>query len=781
MAGRVPAWQACAYTLLMIRTTAQAQAPPGPLPIEALLIAPRLAPVGTPSVSSDGRLIAYTVVVARDRATTSHAGVPWYSVGGHIWLSPMAGGPPRRITAGTSSSWSPAWSPDGRRLAFLSSSSRAGAGIGLWIWERSTGDLRQVRHVRALDPWARLGRLEWLGDSRTVVMKAYPAGSAAIAYEAALAKTGWRPPRPESGVATVELYRYDPRDQDRGIPGANNLDALVGDLVLTDIETGRVMPIAQGVRLCTYALSPDRTKVAWAVATRFQRPESYQVLVDLFVHDLTTRRSWNLVRGVPLIAAYPTAPVFSWAPSSQAIAYRTNGPGAKREEVYVASLSGSPAKRLAVGPARDHTFEDQRPLWTADASTVIFARDGALLKVKADGTEPATVAATSAASLRMLERGSGTLWLAGDGRGVVVTGDRASKRMGFALVDLQTGTIAPLLEEAKWYDTTLGSPPVVMPDGRSVVFVASEAREPADLWFARLERSLRPRRITQVAPKLGRFSGGVAQAIEWRGLDGDTLHGALIHPAGYRRGTRYPLIVQVYGGTSVSDDLNRFGSALDPVENVQVLASRGYAVLLADSRIRVGTPMLDLVKTVLPGVDRAIELGVADPGRLGIMGHSYGGYSALSLLVQSRRFKGAIMRAGFGDLLGLYSQLSPDGRNHNVPWAEEGQGSMGGTPWELRERYLENSPVMYLDRIDTPLLIIHGAEDRTVGSFLADAIFVGLRRLGRRVDYARYGGEEHWEAGWSLANQLDYLNRVIAWFDQYVKGANGTPPTTDAR
>jgi dipeptidyl aminopeptidase/acylaminoacyl peptidase len=232
--------------------------------------------------------------------------------------------------------------------------------------------------------------------------------------------------------------------------------------------------------------------------------------------------------------------------------------------------------------------------------------------------------------------------------------------------------------------------------------------------------------------------------------------------------------VQVYGGSSISDDLNRFGSALDPVENVQVLASRGYAVLLADSKVRVGAPMLELLKTVLPGVDRAVELGVADQGRIGIMGHSFGGYSALAILVQTQRFSGAIMRGGFGDLRGLYGQLSLDGRSHNLPWVEEGQGSMGGSPWEVRERYLENSPLAYLDRVTTPLLIVHGEEDKTVGPFLADEVFVGLRRLGKRVEYARYAGEGHWEAGWSLPNQLDYLNRVIAWLDRHVKHA-GVP------
>jgi dipeptidyl aminopeptidase/acylaminoacyl peptidase len=178
--------------------------------------------------------------------------------------------------------------------------------------------------------------------------------------------------------------------------------------------------------------------------------------------------------------------------------------------------------------------------------------------------------------------------------------------------------------------------------------------------------------------------------------------------------------------------------------------------------------MLDLLKTVMPGVDLAVQLGVSDPARIGIIGHSYGGYSALALVAQSRRFKAAVMRAGIGDLVGAYGELGPDGTNYLLPWAEEGQGRMGGTPWEVRERYIENSPVFYLDRVETPLLIVQGETD--AAPYLADQVFTGLRRLGKPVEYARYEGEGHSEALWSRPNQMDYLNRVLAWFARYLKG-----------
>ena len=89
--------------------------------------------------------------------------------------------------------------------------------------------------------------------------------------------------------------------------------------------------------------------------------------------------------------------------------------------------------------------------------------------------------------------------------------------------------------------------------------------------------------------------------------------------------------------------------------------------------------------------------------------------------------------------------------------------------WEVRDRYIENSPIFYLDRVETPLLIAQGASDGTVAPFLADQVFVGLRRLGRDVEYAKYEGEDHDPHQWSYANQVDFANHMIAWFERYLK------------
>jgi dipeptidyl aminopeptidase/acylaminoacyl peptidase len=199
-----------------------------------------------------------------------------------------------------------------------------------------------------------------------------------------------------------------------------------------------------------------------------------------------------------------------------------------------------------------------------------------------------------------------------------------------------------------------------------------------------------------------------------------------------------------------------------------LLATRGYAVLLPDSPQHVGTSMLDLAKSVLAGVNRVVDMGIADSARLGVMGQSNGGYSTLSLIVQTKRFKAALEMDGPGNLVGLYGAMDSQGAAFGTA-LERVFDAMGGTPWEFRDRYIENSPVFYLDRIETPLLVVHGENDNYVPSFLAAEVFVGLRRLGRQVEYARYQGSGHDPAVWSYPNQLDLCNRMIAWFNQYLK------------
>jgi dipeptidyl aminopeptidase/acylaminoacyl peptidase len=121
----------------------------------------------------------------------------------------------------------------------------------------------------------------------------------------------------------------------------------------------------------------------------------------------------------------------------------------------------------------------------------------------------------------------------------------------------------------------------------------------------------------------------------------------------------------------------------------------------------------------------------------------------------------------FGDLTMKYGVMNQDGTATGPGWAETGQGRMKGSPWEYRERYIENSPVFYLDRVQTPLLLIAGANDSGVPPYLSEEVFVGHRRLGKKVAYAKYISEDHIIV--NRANQIDFFTKLIAWFDIHLK------------
>ena len=292
---------------------------------------------------------------------------------------------------------------------------------------------------------------------------------------------------------------------------------------------------------------------------------------------------------------------------------------------------------------------------------------------------------------------------------------------------------------------------------------------PPNFWIA--EENRNPSPLTTINYGLSQYGMGRSTLVEWRSLDGQTLTGALLLAANYQEGKKYPLIVNVYAGAMGSDYLHYFG--LTPIsgyapENKQLFATRGYAILFPDVPVGVGTPMRDLIKAVLPGVNKLIELGIANPEKLVVIGESNGGYSTLALIVQTTRFKAAAMISGFGDLVSFYGEMDPDGSSlggllEEPSWAAR----MPGPLWKYRHAYIENSPVFYLDRVQTPLLIMHGSADDNVVSFLADQVFVLLRRLGKEAVYAKYQGEGHSTLE-SYPNQIDFCDRLIDWFNSHL-------------
>lgn len=734
----------CLLNLLVILAVGQQVAP---LDVEDALGTRDFGQNAPIQFSPDGKWLVITVKDNRKSASASLdnyalTGVSSGTIGVDIFLVNVATGEMKNLTGGTGSNWAPCWSPDGHYLAFISDRDGSG-GAKLWVWQSSDGNMRKVSELDVRTFWVQgANGIQWLPNSRGVLVTVIPENLTPVQYVERSGSISATKKEDETRApgSTVVVYRSAKVSDSRGATGQSdpwNLERSLRDLVLIDLTTGRTLRLDHGHRISGYRLSPDGSHVAFTSAKRFEKPGSQQVLFDLSIVKLATGESKLLAADIRLLA---DGTQFSWSPSSVRLVYQATGMEANGDCFIIDIGQGGPRNLTNFSSKAGGLWA---PLWDVDGQSLYFVQGPTLWKVAIDQNK--TLELAKIADHRIVSLISGDrnrLWSPDGGQStVLLTYDNLGKQSGFYRVDLTNGQTTRLLEKNQCY-TCLNTTQFVAPApaGNQLAYFVADSQHDTDLWLA--DSDFRAsRRLTHLNEQFDKHEMGKARLVEWRSLDGEKLRGALLLPAGYQEGKRYPLIVYVYGGLMLSDNVNHFGLGVGGFTNMQLFATRGYVVFEPDAPQHLGTPMLDLAKTILPGIDKVIEMGIADPDRLGVWGQSYGGYTTLSLIVQTRRFKAALAADGFADYMGLYGQMDKSGTAFGTSIAEQGQGKLGGTPWQFRDRYVENSPIFYLDRIETPLLLVHGAADTTAAPFLSDEIFVGLRRLGKEVVYAKYEGE----------------------------------------
>jgi len=756
-----------------------AQAKLTPLLVEDAL-AQRSFPAYMPiSLSPDGRWIAYTLEDSRKKETKLGAKYGYYSPTGvtkaseacEVWITNTRTGQSISLapTNGTSS-WAPVWSPDGKYLAFYSDDAAA---AHLWMWEKATGKARRLSDA-IVRPHMALQVARWTPDSKKILTRILPYGTTVEDGENAIASLLNRSPVAEK-INGVTVTLFDSTAQDKKAQSLDYIAAFPADLALIDIDKGEVKTIASGFRPSDYRISPDNQNIAFSHFKGQESSNSSQFLYDLAVVPVSGAAKPRIVASN---IQQEFGVDFSWSPDGSLLSYTTSGARATGD-CFLVSMNGGAQRKATETPHPSFASTFRPPLWdTAGRFLYFLTKEGALWKVTVAGGQASEVARiTDRTVLEMVwTSGPNRFWSPDRGRSLVLTTRNVeTKQVGFYKVDLTTGRVTKVLEESKYYALPVNYSMDVAADGQSIAYIVESAADSPEIWVSDAAFS-NPRRMTRINPGLEKYQLGTSRLIEWRSVDGQRLKGTLLLPAGYKQGEQYPLIVYGYPLDPRSDKVNRFGITGAGVENMQLFATRGYAVFFPDIVIREGTTMRDLAKSILPGVDQVVAMGVADPDRVGVMGHSFGGYLVLSLIVQSTRFKAAIMRGGCGNLISMYGAMERNGSSRAQMLYEKDAGfrGLGGTPWEVRDRYIENSPVFYLDKVETPLLIVHGGSETTVPLHLAEEIFVDLRRLGKKVVFARYDGENHGERYWGYANQADYCERVIAWFDKWLKAPFST-------
>jgi dipeptidyl aminopeptidase/acylaminoacyl peptidase len=315
-------------------------------------------------------------------------------------------------------------------------------------------------------------------------------------------------------------------------------------------------------------------------------------------------------------------------------------------------------------------------------------------------------------------------------------------------------------------------------DGERLALIADSPEHPFELFFFD-QQAREARRLTDSNPWLENIRKAPQEVIEYSARDGLVLEGMLIRPLDEQPGQRYPLILVVHGGPEAH---YRNGWLTGYSTPGQIAAAQGYAVFYPNyrgstgrgvdfSKMGQGDPAGKEFDDLVDGVDHLINLGLVDRQKVGITGGSYGGYaSAWGATYYSDRFAAAVMFVGISDKvakLGTTDIPEEMFLVHELKW-----------PWEDWAFMHQRSPLYYVERARTPILILTGKDDPRVHPSQSLMLYRYLKNLGRvPVRLVHYPGEGHGNR--RAAARLDYTMRLMRWMDHYLKGPGGDPPGPD--
>lgn len=301
-----------------------------------------------------------------------------------------------------------------------------------------------------------------------------------------------------------------------------------------------------------------------------------------------------------------------------------------------------------------------------------------------------------------------------------------------------------------------------------VLFTRSTFEMFPDLWASTLGFKAIDR-LSDVNPQQDEISWGTAQLTRWTATDGQKLDGILYRPDGFDPSKKYPMLVYFYERNS--DRLHRHyvPEAGRASINISFYVSRGYVVFVPDIPYKTGEPGNSAVNAVLSGVKSVIDMGFVDEKRIGMQGHSWGGYQTAYLATQTDLFACAESGAPVSNMTSAYGGIRWSSGRSRMFQYERTQSRIGEDLWAARDKYIANSPLFFADQIKTPLLILHNDDDGAVPWYQGIELFVALRRLEKPAWMLNYNNNPHGIDGQS--NRRDFAIRMQQFFDHYLKDA----------
>jgi dipeptidyl aminopeptidase/acylaminoacyl peptidase len=277
-----------------------------------------------------------------------------------------------------------------------------------------------------------------------------------------------------------------------------------------------------------------------------------------------------------------------------------------------------------------------------------------------------------------------------------------------------------------------------------------------------------PAKVTAGGAQLAPFAWGRAEIVPFRNADGVPLSAALYVPPGFDRTKKYPLMVYIY--ERLSQDVHAFKPPM-PSHNINfpLYASNGYLILTPDIVYTEGQPGQSALRSVLPAIESLVAQGFVDENAIGISGHSWGGYQIAYMVTQTTRFRAAESGAPVGNMTSAYSGIRWGSGLPRQFQYEKTQSRLGRPLAEAPQLYLENSPVFHVQRIQTPLLILHNDADDAVPWYQGIELFLALRRYNKPAWLWNYNGEFHHLR--RRADAKDFARRAWQFFDHYLRSA----------
>jgi dipeptidyl aminopeptidase/acylaminoacyl peptidase len=343
---------------------------------------------------------------------------------------------------------------------------------------------------------------------------------------------------------------------------------------------------------------------------------------------------------------------------------------------------------------------------------------------------------------------------------------KLSKKSGYAR--LAPGASAP--ESLVWLDESV-TRLAKAKDAEVYEYIAQSFSDSPDAFVGGADLK-NMKQVTATNPFQSKYAWGHAELVEFTSEKGQKLQGVLRYPAGYEAGKKYPMIVYVY--EKLSDGLHRYVAPSErEYYNVSTFTSAGYFEFEPDIVFRPREPGLSVIECVRPAVAAVVAKGAVDARRVGMIGHSWGGFDTAYMSTHTDVFAAAVAGAPITDLVSNYGSHHFSSGIAETDHIETGQQRMQVPVYEDLDAYTRNSAVFAVKTMTTPLLIEVGDADGTVFWHQGVELYNAARRAKKDVVLLVYGGEDHGLR--QKANQVDYHRRIMEWFGHYLKSEPAAP------